>query len=570
MKSVSKYKVSCGRKPVSQLLYRQRRRILLQLGIRKRQSEKQKDNQSSSSLHNYIDSNLTITHNSAAEDSLLSKSLNASHSVSRHKISESGDANLVLQSLVSSVCNSESQPSASSNSSVAHKEETIGFSSDDTDEESRHLFSQLLRQCFIDNNISHTTGNNILKVLRTHSCFSSLPKDSRTLLKNPRIQIELSIVEPGEYVHFGFEKGVIESLEKIQSTLIPKILEIDFNTDGGALDKSGNSQIWPIQIRIVNIHNTNPEVVGIYRGPGKPANACDFFKMFVNEVTEIIRDGGIDYKGTKLPLRLRAFIADAPARAFILNHKGHVAFHPCSKYYVKGVTIEKRTVFPFGPLRCRTDDEYSRLVDQDHHKEGINALSKLPVGAFSQVPFEYMHLICLGVVKKCISAWIDGAFTKSSKLCTRQIFQISASLNNLSQFCPREFARRPRSIESYKRFKATEFRQFLLYTGPVVLKKVLPEDHYLHFLLLHSAIRCLVLPTRNDLHLRYAELALQKFVKMCENLYRPFFLSYNVHGLLHVCDDAKNFGPLDCFSAFPYKNNMRLISRLCRKPNQPL
>lgn len=190
------------------------------------------------------------------------------------------------------------------------------------------------------------------------------------------------------------------------------------------------------------------------------------------------------------------------------------------------MTIEKRTVFPFGVLRCKTDDEYSRLVDQDHHKEGISVLSKLPIGAVSQVPFEYMHLICLRVLKKCISAWIDDAFTKSSKLCTRQISQISASLNNLSQFCPREFARRPRSIESYKRFKAMEFRQFLLYTGPVVLKEVLPEDHYLHFLLLHSAIRCLVLPTRNNLHLRYAELVLQKFVKMCENLYGPFFLSY--------------------------------------------
>jgi len=88
-----------------------------------------------------------------------------------------------------------------------------------------------------------------------------------------------------------------------------------------------------------------------------------------------------------------------------------------------------------------------------------------------------------------------------SKLCARQISQISVFLNHFSQFCPREFARRPRSIESYKRFKVTEFRQFLLYTGFVVLKKVLPENHYLHFLMLHSAIRCLVLPTRSDLHL---------------------------------------------------------------------
>jgi len=86
-----------------------------------------------------------------------------------------------------------------------------------------------------------------------HSCFSHLLKDSRTLLKTPRIQIELFTVEPGEYIHFGFKKGVIESLRKIQSTLILNVLEIDFHTDGGALDKSGNSQMWPIQIRIVNI-----------------------------------------------------------------------------------------------------------------------------------------------------------------------------------------------------------------------------------------------------------------------------------------------------------------------------
>jgi len=245
MKSVLKYK-SYGRKPVKQLLYRQRRRILLQIAKRKVQSERQIDNQSFSSLHDSIDSNLIITHNSVPEDS-LSKSFNASRNVSKDTISELADINLILQSSVSSICN-ESQSSALSNNSVAHEEETAGFCSDYTNEQSRHSFSQLIGQCFIENNVPHTTGNNILKLLRMHSCFSDLPKDSRTLLKTSRIQIELFTVEPGEYIHFGFKKGVIESLRKIQSTLIPNVLEIDFHTDGGALDKSGNSQIWPIQI----------------------------------------------------------------------------------------------------------------------------------------------------------------------------------------------------------------------------------------------------------------------------------------------------------------------------------
>jgi len=49
--------------------------------------------------------------------------------VSKNTISELADVNLVLQSLVSSICNNKSQFSALNNNSVAHKEETAGFCS---------------------------------------------------------------------------------------------------------------------------------------------------------------------------------------------------------------------------------------------------------------------------------------------------------------------------------------------------------------------------------------------------------------------------------------------------------
>lgn len=58
-------------------------------------------------------------------------------------------------------------------------------------------------------------------------------------------------------------------------------------------------------------------------------------------------------------------------------------------------------------------------------------------------------------------------------------------------YVPIEFQWRPRSLIQWKQWKATEFRQLLLYTGPVVLKYNVNSDVYLNFLTLHVAIRIL-------------------------------------------------------------------------------
>lgn len=54
-------------------------------------------------------------------------------------------------------------------------------------------------------------------------------------------------------------------------------------------------------------------------------------------------------------------------------------------------------------------------------------------------------------------------------------------LLNARSSIPYKFARLSRSLEDHGRWKATEFRQFLLYLGPVFLKNVLSNDYYTHF-----------------------------------------------------------------------------------------
>ena len=104
---------------------------------------------------------------------------------------------------------------------------------------------------------------------------------------------------------------------------------------------------------------------------------------------------------------------------------------------------------------------------------------------------------------------------------------ISAKLLFCSEYCPHEFSRRCRNITEYKTFKATEFRTLLIYTGPSVLRDVVTENVYIHFLLLSCAIRTLMSDTLSNENILFAEQALKRFVIISESLYGIEFLSYN-------------------------------------------
>jgi len=446
----------------------------------------------------------------------------------------------------------------------------LSFSSSDTSfcrtTRTESSFRERLASCFVENNFTHVQGNRILDLFRTHSCFNKLPKDVRTLLDTPRARVITFDVEPEEYIHFDLETGIIKNLS---NTSIVNLLELDFNIGGCSLDKSGSIQIWPIQCKIVNVQHARPIIVGVYKDLQKPFDVNIFVQKFIADIQRVMSNGGINFHGNKVPIRLRCFVADAPARAYILNHRGHTSCNPCSKCKVSGTCYEGHYIFNGINHSLRTDEEYNRCLDEEHHRDN-SPLSMLLIGMVSQVPFEYMHLVCLGVTRKPLSAWVHRKYSRLSKLFGRAISVLCSRLNVLKKYCPSEFARRPRSIDMVCKFKATEFRQFLLYTGPIVMFGILDERLYKHFLFLHTAIRILVSNSLSRRYLNFAELELQKFVLRSPNLYGPSFNSYNVHGLLHLTDDVRHFGTLDSFSAFPYESNMSIFRKYCRKPGLPL
>lgn len=121
----------------------------------------------------------------------------------------------------------------------------------------------------------------------------------------------------------------------------------------------------------------------------------------------------------------------------------------------------------------------------------------------------------------------------------------SARLMTIKAFIPsRYFARKPRGLDEVERWKATEFRQFLLYTGKIALKRILHPYLYQHFMKLSVALSMLICPrlaadqnTCADAHNLLVE-----FVSEGHDLYAQGFMVYNVHLLLHIASDVVEYG----------------------------
>lgn len=425
-------------------------------------------------------------------------------------------------------------------------------------------FKSKLKFLVLKHRISQSAVTDILRLLKTTPFEpNDLPSDARTLVSTPR-NIEMRQVHPGNYCHVGVQTA-INSL--IRKTKIPDEIELLINIDGLPLSKSSGSQLYPILCSMNDDHK-NVAIIGMYHGYEKPASANDFLQEFVEEAVDLTKNGVVIGEH-KIPFTIKGFICDAPAKSYISYRKGHTGFYSCTKCKQKGVCMKGRTCFPKVNCTKRTDEDFRKKAQSQHHL-GTSILENIPtLNMIESFPLEYMHLVCLGVVKKLIvNLWLFGK--PPNRIPPRSIQEISSRLISFQNHVPKEFVRKPRSLDEVKRWKATEFRFFLFYLGPVVLKNVLADDKYLNFLCLHISMRILNDCVLLRQHLDYASSLLIYFVQNFAKLYGKEFVSHNVHGLIHVAEDVRKYGRLENYSAFPFENHLQSLKKMIRKHEKPL
>ena len=420
-----------------------------------------------------------------------------------------------------------------------------------------------LRKWAIENKVPHNIINSLLLCL--NKFHPELPRDSRTLLKTPLKTIYKEL-NNGNYYHYGLGNNLSQFILKNPLYEFDEF-NISFNIDGLPLFKSSNEQFWPI---LGNLKNENvisdPFVIGIFAGKSKPLPLHDFLQDFVNELVDFLENGFI-YNGVKYKILIHSFICDAPARSFIKCTKSHGGYSSCERCTEVGDYIDGRVVLVGINAPKRTDESFRLQLDDEHHT-GLSPLAVLNVDLVKKFPLDYMHCVCLGVMRKMLLSWVGGSLNVRFKAqCVNEISQI---LIGLKDYIPKEFNRKPRSLRELSNWKATEFRTFLLYIGPFVLQKI-DKSIYEHFLLLHYGVSILVSLRHIDKYgYDVAQEILNQFVIHSKKIYGKQYSVYNIHILCHLTDDVRTYGPLDTISAFKFENFLGNLKKMIRSPSNTI
>lgn len=244
-----------------------------------------------------------------------------------------------------------------------------------------------------------TATGSLLSILKPHLPF--LPQSAQTLRNTLRDTAHaMKTVSGGEYCHLSLTNGLTNIIK--QNCITLDNLKLQFNVDGIPLFKSSNLSLWPILCLVKNIPLKVPFVVGMFCGKEKPGSASEFLADFVTEACTLVKDGLLVDQQTKT-IKIHSFVCDAPARAFIKGIKYPTGYSSCDKCTVHG-EYDGKVIFPVTKCPLRTDQDFDDMIDDEHHSSPC-PLKPLPLGYVSQFGLDYMHMACLGVMRRLILYW---------------------------------------------------------------------------------------------------------------------------------------------------------------------
>jgi len=440
-----------------------------------------------------------------------------------------------------------------------------------------NTFESKLATLVVTSRIPRNCVTQLLKLLKSIDSLEtikSLPTDSRTLLSTPQSgNIEIKTIAGGHYIHFGITNGLKHLFNVDPYVHQLMVFELWFNIDGLPIDKKGKS-FWPILCGLCVNNSIKPFIIGAYFGAKKPCDVHEYLFPFIEELNDLLNNGLEINDNTLISIQMKGIIADAPARAFIKQCKGHSGYFGCEKCVVEGDYLQGSVCFPDETAEERTNESFLNRHNEEHHV-GISPLLQISgIGLVSDIPLDYMHLCCLGIMKKILHCVVRGSKVPNAcgpiRLSKDQILLVNKRMKIISKWLCSDFARVPRNLNEYHTFKATELRQIMLYSGPFLFKHIISLPAYNNFIIFNIVMRILSCTKTVYSQNEYAQSLAKHFVKTFGHVFGRGNVSYNVHSFIHLPNDAKKYGVVDNFSSFPYENYLQHIKKILQPGPSPL
>lgn len=315
----------------------------------------------------------------------------------------------------------------------------------------------------------------------------------------------------------------------------------------------------------------DPFVIGIYYGSfPTPTIGNEIMKIFTREM-ESLQTRELVIGSQPFQVKLNAIVCDPISNSLITCTSLPNSLFGCSKCNQKAnlEIDEGYTSFPTTTTLAtlRSDDDFKYFTHNEHHI-ATPLLAQLDLGLISQFVLDYKIIVCKGVMKHMMKLWISGRLDYRLNKETQN--RISRDLIMMTVNCPREFVKRPRSLDEIASWDASDWNEFLLYYSPIALKGRMPQRYYVHFLYLHLAMRILMSSddTNSEANSFILGQLLNTFIADFTTLYGHNKVDYHVHNLLHFEQIQQRLGPLTKLNGFIYESQINMVNAMLDASNE--
>lgn len=235
-----------------------------------------------------------------------------------------------------------------------------------------------------------------------------------------------------------------------------------------------------------------------------------------------------------------------------------------------GPKKQTKTVWPASTMHGepRTNENMQAIIDEIEQNPGLDKDSRKGVVGRSplwdvpgfnftrDVPTEYMHTGCLGVVRRMLELTFSVGEVRKRNTKRKLSSPFEFNMYMLETKVTREFPRRARKLD-FAVMKALEMRNIGLFFFPHVLQCIEPNAKERRlWLLLAFLLRSCVLPSKefNPVNIDNLETVREEFYVLYEILFGSNNCTYNTHVFGSHVMDMRVHGPLTFTSAFGFES----------------